>query len=503
MTKKAVVYARLSASKDTSISIPRQLESGRSFCEARGWEVVGEFQDDGVSATRQAPLERKGWQALAEVAGSFDAVVIWKMDRLARNTLDFLETQRWLEAQGAGVVAVDGSVDMTSSHAKMMTTVVAAFAEFEAAQMASRVRAARSAKIRAGLRPGGKPTFGWRNVPSPRGDGYVLAHDPQRIGVVSELVSRALQGHSLYSMRKWLTETGVETRPRRRAGADRSEPPVSARWHEASVEAILRSPTLAGMTVYDSDLLRGDDGMPVVDPSVAIISPAERRSLLAILDGAKRPGSRQREGREPALLYGIVRCASCDGLLYRATAAGKYKQYRCQHQGCQQPVGINRPLLEMYVVDRVLEERGAERSIVSVRQDSGPDLELVAEIDAEINETALLLTRDSVDSQAVLERLESQKRTRAEAIAAVSGEPVYRVTTFALIQDWARTRDVESRRQLLLGHVDAVRISGTGRRGRGLDTDRVQIVWRERTLAERDLRERQQVGLSRSGLRIS
>lgn len=502
VTKKAVLYARLSASKDTSISIPRQLESGRTFCHARGWDVVAEFQDDGVSATKHAPLERQGWKALTEVAGSFEAVVIWKMDRLARNTLDFLETQRWLENHGAGIVAVDGSVDMTSSHAKVMTTVVAAFAEFEAEQMAARVRAARSAKIRAGLRPGGRPTFGWLNVPSPHGDGFVLAHDPERIGVVSELVSRALRGDSLYSLTKWLTDTGVETRPKREAGADRSAPAVKARWHDASVEAILRSPTLAGMTVYDGDFMRGEDGMPLVDSSVAIITPAERRQLLTILDASKRPGTRQRGGSEPALLYGIVRCASCGGLLYRATAAGKYQQYRCQHRGCPQPVGINRPALEEYVVGCVLEERGGARAIVSERQDSGPDLELVAEIDAEISATAMLLTRDGVDTQAVLERLEAQKRARSDAMASVSAEPSYRVSIRVLGEEWASTEDVEGRRQLLLGHVDAVRISGTGRRGRGLDTDRVEIVWREPTAEEQALRERQVAALERAGLRL-
>lgn len=502
MAKRAVLYARLSASKDTSIAIPAQLESGRALCVARGWEIVGEFQDDGVSATKHAPLERKGWKALSEAAGSFDAVVIYKMDRLARNTLDFLETQRWLEARGAGIAATDGSVDMTSAHAKVMTTVVAAFAEFEAEQMAARVRAARSAKIRAGLRPGGKPTFGWVNVPSPRGDGFVLAHDPERIGVVSELVSRALRGDSLYSLTKWLTDSGVETRPRRRAGADRSDPPVSAPWHAASVEAILRSPTLAGMTIYDGDLLRGEDGMPVVDPSVAIITAAERRQLLQVLDAAKRPGTRQRDGNEPALLYGIVRCASCDGLLYRATAASKYKQYRCQQRDCPQPVNINRPALEAHVVERVLAERGGERSVVAIREDSGPDLALVAEIDAEINQTALLLTRDGVDSRAVFERLEAQKAARAEALASVSAEPAYRVSATVLGEDWARAKDVEGRRQLLLGQVEAVRISGTGRRGRGLDTQRVEIVWREPTVEERARRDRQKEALERAGFRL-
>lgn len=45
----------------------------------------------------------------------------------------------------------------------------------------------------------------------------------------------------------------------------------------------------------------------MVDESVAII-PAERRSLLSTLDAAKKPGTREQAGAEPALLYGLAQC---------------------------------------------------------------------------------------------------------------------------------------------------------------------------------------------------
>ena len=46
--RRCVLYARLSVTKEESVSIARQLQSGRKYAEARGWEVVGEFVDDGV-----------------------------------------------------------------------------------------------------------------------------------------------------------------------------------------------------------------------------------------------------------------------------------------------------------------------------------------------------------------------------------------------------------------------------------------------------------------------
>ena len=63
-----MLYARLSVTKEESVSIERQLESTRKYAEGRGWEVVGEFVDDGVSATANRPEDRRGWNALLEEA---------------------------------------------------------------------------------------------------------------------------------------------------------------------------------------------------------------------------------------------------------------------------------------------------------------------------------------------------------------------------------------------------------------------------------------------------
>lgn len=68
-----VLYARLSVTKEESVSIARQLRSCRGYAEARGWEVTGEFIDDGVSATANRPEDRKGWSALMATEG-FDSI---------------------------------------------------------------------------------------------------------------------------------------------------------------------------------------------------------------------------------------------------------------------------------------------------------------------------------------------------------------------------------------------------------------------------------------------
>lgn len=63
MTKRAVLYARISQATEESVSVARQVEAGRALAAARGWQVVGTYVDDGVSATKNRPEDRAGWQA--------------------------------------------------------------------------------------------------------------------------------------------------------------------------------------------------------------------------------------------------------------------------------------------------------------------------------------------------------------------------------------------------------------------------------------------------------
>ena len=147
--RRCVLYARLSVTKEESVSISRQLASCRRYAEARGWEVVGEFVDDGVSATANRPEERRGWTALLR-SSNFDAVVIWKVDRLARRVLDFLHADETLQARGAGLVAVEDPIDMTSPQGRAFAVMLAVFGEMEAEAIRARVRAARSQLLKDG-----------------------------------------------------------------------------------------------------------------------------------------------------------------------------------------------------------------------------------------------------------------------------------------------------------------------------------------------------------------
>jgi hypothetical protein len=62
----------------------------------------------------------------------YDAVIVWKVDRLARRVLDFLHADEALQGRGAGIVAVEDPIDMTTPQGRAFAIMLAVFGEMEA-----------------------------------------------------------------------------------------------------------------------------------------------------------------------------------------------------------------------------------------------------------------------------------------------------------------------------------------------------------------------------------
>lgn len=302
--RRCVLYARLSVTKEESVSIVRQLQSCRRYAESRGWVVVGEFVDDGVSATANRPEDRHGWKDLLS-AGDFDAVIIWKVDRLARRVLDFLHADETLQRRGAGLVAVEDPIDMTSPQGRAFAVMLAVFGEMEAEAIRARVRAARAQILKDGRWPGGGIPYGYRSVANPNGPGRVLEKDPERVEWLAQVVRRALNGETVNSIATWLTKSGAPL-PRRRTERESG----SIAWNRQTVDGLLRNPVLAGMTprnpgrpksakrVDPFSVLRDEHGEPVVNEALAILRVDEFAALQNMLDTRTVPQARKRAERQ-------------------------------------------------------------------------------------------------------------------------------------------------------------------------------------------------------------
>lgn len=500
--RRVVIYCRLSVSAEESVSIARQEEAGRQYAAARGWDVVDVFVDDGVSAAKIAPESRRGWQALMAAAGTFDVVLTWKLDRLARNVRDFVNTDAELQQYGAAVACVEQSIDMTTPEGRAFAVVLAAFAELEAAQIAARIKATRTHLLHNGRRPGGRTTFGWMNVANPDGPGKVLAQDPERIGLVSEAAARIMRGESLYGVTQWLNLQGVAPRGwRPRRGQDPDRPHV---WYDASLDATLRSPAMYGAVAYHGDLVRDADGLPVIDESIAILAPAEHALLVARLDAARTstPQPRQRAGS--LLMHGIAKCAECGENLHRNSNNPAWKKgapnvtYSCSNPRCTaRRVTCSAEGLEKYVIGLVLAERGDAKVIDVTDEVAGADLPALAELQAAIEATsAELAAADEADERLLLERLRVLKADRARAREAGPTRQLVSVSSQTVAEAWeAAGEDMEARRAVLARELTAVRVSKpvrpTGPRFDG--PGRVTPEWRQ--LAPTEIATAQRAGV--------
>jgi site-specific DNA recombinase len=362
--RRCVLYARLSIAKEESVSISRQLQAGRSYAEARGWEVVGEFTDDGVSATANRPEDRKGWAALLATDG-FDAVVIWKVDRLARRVLDFLHADETLQKRDAGLVAVEDPIDMTTPQGRAFAVMLAVFGEMEAEAIRARVRAARAQLLKDGRWVGGGIPYGYLSAANPHGPGRVLVKDPERLRWLAEAATMALHGATVYALTKWLTNEGAPL-----PGGPRTlRKQTNFEWNYHTVDRLLRNPILAGMTprnpgrgrnAKDIDpfaVVRDESGVPVVDDSLAVITTDEFTALQRILNSRQSPQARKRRDREATspFLSRVASCDDCDVYMSRGTNQKRAVVY-CPK--CKQT--LSRTTLDPYLVKRLLAERGSE-----------------------------------------------------------------------------------------------------------------------------------------------
>ena len=125
---RAALYARVST---TDQDIGLQVDELRELARVRGWRLVAEHTDAGVSGAKD---RRPGLDALLRDAqrGRYDVVAVWKLDRLGRSLPHLLQVMSQLDGWGVQLVSArDPGIDMTTATGRLLTQLLGAFAEFE------------------------------------------------------------------------------------------------------------------------------------------------------------------------------------------------------------------------------------------------------------------------------------------------------------------------------------------------------------------------------------
>jgi DNA invertase Pin-like site-specific DNA recombinase len=136
---RAAVYARVSTlnhGQDTNL----QLRELREYAERRGWTIVGEYVDEGISGSKEKRPELDRLMADAH-RRKFDVVAVWKFDRFARSVSHLLRALDTFRALGVEFCSLSESLDTATPAGRMVFTVLGAVAELERSLIAERVRA--------------------------------------------------------------------------------------------------------------------------------------------------------------------------------------------------------------------------------------------------------------------------------------------------------------------------------------------------------------------------
>jgi len=136
---RAAIYARVSTANNGQ-DPTMQTRELKEYCARRGWTVVGEYVDVGISGTKE---KRPELDRLLGDAHSrrFDAVVVWKFDRFARSVSHLLRALENFQALGIEFVSLSEQLDTSTPTGKMVFTVLGAVAELERSLIVERVRA--------------------------------------------------------------------------------------------------------------------------------------------------------------------------------------------------------------------------------------------------------------------------------------------------------------------------------------------------------------------------
>ena len=154
--KRVAIYARVSTEEQAEhgYSIDAQKEALRQYCELYKKTIVDEYVDAGISGkemTKRLELQRLLKDA---ETGKFDEVLVWKINRMSRNTKDLLEIVDRLRKYGVDFSSLSEKFDTSGPMGRFALQMLAAVGELERNTIVENVKLGLKQRARMGLHSG-------------------------------------------------------------------------------------------------------------------------------------------------------------------------------------------------------------------------------------------------------------------------------------------------------------------------------------------------------------
>lgn len=188
---RVALYARVSTARDQDPQL--QLDELRQVAKQRGWHVVGEFVDKGISGAKDTRPQLDAIMRLAH-RGGVDIVAVWKFDRFARSTRHLVTALEDFRSRNIDFISMRDAIDTTTPTGRFTFSIIAAVAELERELIRERTIAGIEAARRRGSRPGRPPVeVDVHRARRLQAEGQSLRAIGKALGVAAATVQRALR----------------------------------------------------------------------------------------------------------------------------------------------------------------------------------------------------------------------------------------------------------------------------------------------------------------------
>lgn len=207
--KQAYLYTRVSTDEQAKegFSIDNQKRACMEYAQMYGYHVKKAFEDEGRSGRS---TDRPAFQQLLGVIRDdpVDAVIIYKIDRFARNVGDFSTIRKQFKDMGIKLLSVSENGDVTEG---LIGNIFASVAEWESDVNGQRTRDALMQKFREGWQPT-PPPLGYRSVGGER-ERKTCEPDPYVAPIIKELFELYATGnYSILEIQDWLNDRNIVTK---------------------------------------------------------------------------------------------------------------------------------------------------------------------------------------------------------------------------------------------------------------------------------------------------
>ena len=329
----AVIYARYSSDNQREESIEGQIRECTAYAEKNGITIIKHYIDRAISAKTD---NRPQFQQMIKDSDKklFDIVLVWKLDRFARNRYDSARYKTQLKKNGVKLMSATEIIS-EGPEGIILESVLEGYAEYYSADLAEKVVRGQTENILKGRCNGGRGTFGY-TLDSER----KFHIDPLTSPFVLESFKKYNEGSTMKEIRDWLNENGIKN-------------PVGGAFTYNSVEHMLKNRRYIGELKFRDVVV--PDAIPPIIPLELFEDVQEK-----IAKNKKAPARRKAE--DDYLLTTKLFCGYCGALMFGESGTSRtgevHRYYKCatakKHRGCKKKT-VRKQWLEDLVVNQTMQ----------------------------------------------------------------------------------------------------------------------------------------------------